>query len=145
MSEISVLGIDAANLLSITHWAFSELEISMSFSLAVAITALPPHCQKTARMRHSIGTTDLKNTVYIIISLRVLCPFSLHLPHAIPAVITCGKLQNLKVLLMDLYWGMYKSHSWICTYLLLRAEHWERVFTDSGKNRVLDITFCKHL
>lgn len=32
MSEICVLGIEAANLLSITLWAFSELEIFLTIS-----------------------------------------------------------------------------------------------------------------
>lgn len=55
-----------------------------------------------------------ENSVYIIVSLAVLCPFSLLLHHAVPTVIPYGKLQILEVLLMDMYKDMYKFCPWIC-------------------------------
>lgn len=89
MSEISVLGIDAANLLSITLRAFSELEISMSLSCYGHPQLLLHSVTKTTWMSQSIITFDLKaifvslkNTTYTAISLTVLCHLSLDLPHS---------------------------------------------------------------
>lgn len=115
MSEISVLGIDAASLLSITLWAFSELEISMSFSFAAAITALPPHCQKNClnEAQHRYIWSE-KYCVYHYFSHSSLSLF-LYLPHAVPIVYCLWKTTDFRVpahgyvqgyvqvLLMDMY------------------------------------------
>lgn len=168
MSEISVLGIDAANLLSITHWAFSELEISMSFSLAVAITALSPHCQKDClnEAQHQYHWSD-KHSVHHCFSHSSLSPFSTPTP--------CNTYWNyprrtadfrgpaheyvqgyVQVPPVDMYKDMNRPCSWICTRICTSPAHgyvqasvencaMERAFTDSGNSRVLDTTFCKHL
>lgn len=143
MSEISVLGIDAAKLLSITHWAFSELEISMSFSLAMAITALSPHCQKDClnEAQHQYNWSE-KQYVHHCFSHSSLSPFSTAAP--------CNTYWNylwktadfrgpvreyvqgyVQVPLVDMCKDMYKCCSWICTsfcWELCNGEgfHWLR-------------------
>lgn len=128
MSEISVLGIDAANLLSITHWAFSELEVSTSFSLAVATTALPPHCEKDCltEAQHQYNWPE-KYCEHHCFSHSSLSPSSTPLP--------CNTYFNylwktadfrgpaheyvyivpLVDMYKDMYKDMYTSCSWICT------------------------------
>lgn len=156
MSEISVLGIDAAKLLSITHWAFSELEISMSFSLAMAITALSPHCQKDClnEAQHQYNWSE-KQYVHHCFSHSSLSPFSTAAP--------CNtywnylwKTADFRGPVREYVQDTYKSHLWICARICTSAAHgyvqasvescaMERVFTDSGNSRLLDTTFCKHL
>lgn len=132
MSEISVLGIDAANLLSITHWAFSELEVSMSFSLAGATTALPPHCEKDCLSEAQDQHNWLeKYCVHHCFSHSYLSPFST----PTPCSTYCNYLWKTAdfsgpaheyvqgyVQVDDMYKDMYKLR--ICTSSLLRAVQW---------------------